>query len=239
MRVGARGSAPSWPSSSSPTPAGAPETTVRQPDSSMGAQPEPRRSSSTRRSRRSSRRHLRFVPSRVPRRSLAGRCVAESHDRPAGSAVVVRVGTTGFERHLPNRVGACRSSGVTALRAGRTPLARSAGAPTPGSRAVGCPTRGSTSPAARQRPGTRSRSPGSQPGPHTSFVAVRQQGYVEVYPVVARVPVRISTTSEHLHAGFPGNVRGLGARRERRAPSLVDPRGSRRGLDPAAEAARA
>ena len=34
-----------------------------------------------------------------------------------------------------------------------------------------------------------------QPGPHTSFVAVRQQGYVEVYPVVAHLPVRISTTA--------------------------------------------
>ena len=34
-----------------------------------------------------------------------------------------------------------------------------------------------------------------EPGPHTSFVAVRQRGYVEVYPVVAHVPVRISTTA--------------------------------------------
>ena len=44
---------------------------------------------------------------------------------------------------------------------------------------------------------------------------------------------------QHRRAGFPGNVRGLGARRERRASSLVDPRGSRRGLDARAEAARA
>ena len=34
-------------------------------------------------------------PSRAPRRSLAGRCIAESYDHPVGSAVVVRVGTTG------------------------------------------------------------------------------------------------------------------------------------------------
>jgi hypothetical protein len=35
-----------------------------------------------------------------------------------------------------------------------------------------------------------------EPGPDTSYVAVGQPGYVEVYPVVAGLPVRISTTSK-------------------------------------------
>ena len=34
------------------------------------------------------------------------------------------------------------------------------------------------------------------PGPTTSYVAVRQRGFVEVYPVVAQLPVRISTTTD-------------------------------------------
>jgi hypothetical protein len=34
-----------------------------------------------------------------------------------------------------------------------------------------------------------------EPGPRSSYIAVRQPGYVEVYPVVGGLPVRISTTS--------------------------------------------
>jgi hypothetical protein len=34
-----------------------------------------------------------------------------------------------------------------------------------------------------------------EPGPRTRFVAVGRHGFVEVYPVVARLPVRVATTS--------------------------------------------
>jgi hypothetical protein len=34
-----------------------------------------------------------------------------------------------------------------------------------------------------------------EPSRDASFVAVRQRGYVEVYPVAGRLPVRVATTS--------------------------------------------
>ncbi len=34
-----------------------------------------------------------------------------------------------------------------------------------------------------------------EPGRHTAYVAVRQPGYVEVYPVAGRAPIRITTTT--------------------------------------------
>ena len=132
-------------------------------------------------------------PLRIPLRSLAGRCVAASHDRPAGSAVV-RVGTTGFSVTFRTASGfavvGCDggASGKNAALSfcGRAYARLMRGRlPDPRLDLAGCTTT-SGDPVAFAW---------FEPGPHTSFVAVRQRGYVEVYPVVTPIPVRISTTT--------------------------------------------
>ena len=203
----------------------------------MGAQLEPRRSSSTRRSRRSSRRHLRFSPSRVLLRSLAGRCVAESHDHPSGSAVVVRVGTTGESvsfrtasgRALVGCDGAAGGKDAARSLCGRAYARLESGRlPDPRLDLAGCVTATGDTVAFAWL----------APGPHTSFVAVRQQGYVEIYPVVARVPVRISSTGNISTQG-PGQCSR--SRSTTRAARFFTRRYSRLGsrARPPAEAARA
>ena len=133
------------------------------------------------------------LPSRVLLRSLAGRCVAESHDRPSGSAVVVRVGTTGESvsfrtasgRALVGCDGAAGGKDAARSLCGRAYARLESGRlPDPRLDLAGCVTATGDTVAFAWL----------APGPHTSFVAVRQQGYVEIYPVVARVPVRISST---------------------------------------------
>ena len=132
--------------------------------------------------------------SRVPLDSLAGRCVAELHDHAVGSAVVVRVGTTGssvtFRTASELAVVGCDgdASGTSAVHSfcGRAFARLERGRPRdPRLDLAGCATTTGDTVAFAW----------FEPGPHTSFVAVRQPGYVEVYPVVGRVPVRISTTT--------------------------------------------
>ncbi len=133
-------------------------------------------------------------PSRAPRRSLAGRCIAESYDHPVGSAVVVRVGTTGSSvtfrtssgLALVGCDGDASGKGAAHSFCGRAYARLERGRlRDPRLDLAGCTTATGDTVAFAW----------FQPGPKTSSVAVQQPGYVEVYPVVGRVPVRISTTA--------------------------------------------
>ena len=133
-------------------------------------------------------------PSRAPRRSLAGRCIAESYDHPVGSALVVRVGTTGSSvtfrtssrLALVGCDGDASGKGAAHSFCGRAYARLERGRlRDPGLDLAGCTTATGDTVAFAW----------FQPGPKTSSVAVQQPGYVEVYPVVGRVPVRISTTT--------------------------------------------
>jgi hypothetical protein len=66
-----------------------------------------------------------------------------------------------------------------------------------------------------------------EPGPRTRYVAVDHEGFVEMYRVVAGLPVRVAVTSgRHLERV----VRRVGARCRRPEPTLVHAPHARRGL---------
>ena len=140
-----------------------------------------------------SRRRLRFSP----------RESSSAHSRGGASqsrTIAPRAVPSSSGSEQPGRASASeprrgvRSSGVTALRAGKDAARSLCGRayarlesgrlPDPRLDLAGCVTATGDTVAFAWL----------APGPHTSFVAVRQQGYVEIYPVVARVPVRISST---------------------------------------------
>jgi len=122
---------------------------------------------------------------------LAARCVADAHaDSPHGPAVV-RIGVTGLSvtfrtasalracdgdsRPTPNPSWCGRVLGRVEGGRLRDPRLDLAGCATPRSETVAFAW--------------------LEPVPRASYVAVRQPGYTEVYPLVAGLPVRVSTTS--------------------------------------------
>jgi len=132
-------------------------------------------------------------PSRAPRHSLAGKCVSESHHHPMGSALVVRVGTTGSSVTFRTASGLALvgcdgdASGKRAAHSfcgGAYARLERGRLSDPRLDLAGCTTTSGDTVAFAW----------FQPGPKTSSVAVRQGHYVEIYPVVGRIPVRISTT---------------------------------------------
>lgn len=134
------------------------------------------------------------LASRLRPGSPAQRCVAMSHPHSASGAVVVRVGTTGLSVTFRAASGrALVGCDDTASRASVAPpfCGRAYGRleagrlPDPRLDLAGCATATGDTVAFAW----------FEPGPRTSFVAVRQHGYVEIYRVVGRVPVRISTTA--------------------------------------------
>ncbi len=123
--------------------------------------------------------------------SLVRRCVATAAEAAPEERAIVRVGVTGFSVTYRSRsaLRACdgdaggvatnrwcgRSYGRLARERLLDPRLDVAGCRTPGNAPVAFAW--------------------FEPGARSSYVAVRQPGYVEVYPVVGRLPVRISTTS--------------------------------------------
>jgi hypothetical protein len=126
--------------------------------------------------------------------ALAGQCIGAPPDRRPSGPVVVRVGVSGrsvtFRTAAARALVACDGSGR--LRTGDAWLC---------GRAYGRLEHGRLHDPRLDLAGcaTPTGDPIAfvwfEPGADTSYVAVQQPGYVEVYPVAAGLPVRVTTTS--------------------------------------------
>lgn len=122
----------------------------------------------------------------------AGACLRSAREHGATGPVVVRVGVSGVTATFRTASGralvACDGSQAT-RRDGSSWCGRSLGRlesgrlPDPRLDLAGCRTPGGDTIAFAW----------FTPGPRTSYVAVRHDGYTEVYPVAGRLPVRVTT----------------------------------------------
>jgi hypothetical protein len=132
--------------------------------------------------------------SNARRGTFAGRCLSGWDARPIDGQSVQRIGVAGRSLTFVERSGTTLG-GCDEDTPGR------AAAREPCGRAVGRLERGRLLDPRLDLAGCRT--PAGQPvafawldpGPGAAFVGVRQPGYVEVYPIAADLPVRLSTTS--------------------------------------------